>query len=106
MYTNTSSISTKPRLTQLTRLTAIAGSAAIAALLGSPSFGVAPASDTYTPFEHQCFIEQPHWNVALDGPVPRCPGPLAAQEDTPSAMHTHAAVGGDVIWVGGLARAR
>lgn len=56
---------------------ALAGVAATAALLlpyGGPAAGsgrgIDPPPD---PGARPCFIEPPHWNEALDGPMPRCP---------------------------------
>lgn len=34
--------------------------------------GVAQAQSGQDQPSRPCFIQQPHWNVGLDGPVPRC----------------------------------
>src|SRR5688572_12348495 len=61
----------------------VVGSTAMAVLAGGPSSGAATDREFQGPYEYQCFIEQPHWNVALDGPVPRCPGSEPARGSSP-----------------------
>jgi hypothetical protein len=60
------------------RLTVCAG-AVVAATAGSAQ-AMVDGSGAYPgpekePFSRPCFMVQAHWNVALDGPQPLCPGP-------------------------------
>ncbi len=52
--------------------------AVIVSLLVMPPPSSATTDDPPEPaFSRRCFMEQMHWNAALNGPVPRCPGPPA-----------------------------
>lgn len=68
--------------------TAVAGActcAAIAILAVAPARSEATADRTReVPLSRQCFMEQAHWNTALDGPVPRCPGPSRETRSGPA----------------------
>lgn len=83
----------------------VTSSATIAALAAVPSSAADTRHDYQGPYEYQCFIEQPRWNVALDGPVPRCPGPEPASEAAPEPGETSGS-GSVETWVGGMARVR
>ena len=84
---------------------AVSAFAAMGALLVAPVAG-APAMDTSAeaPFSRQCFMERPAWNVALDGPVPQCPGPRPGAGQPDTREHSRSSPGSD--WVGGLVRSR
>jgi hypothetical protein len=64
-----------------------------ALLTAVPTTPMASAAPTATnpgyeePFSRQCFTEPSRWNTALDGPIPRCPGPIedASESDTVKA---------------------
>jgi hypothetical protein len=102
MNSSTTTCSTTRRLTGAT---ALVGTMTATALLGFSSPGSALAPGTSQQPERQCFIEQPHWNVALDGPVPRCPVATSTTPDGAPAPAPGWATGqGEVAWVGGLAR--
>jgi len=53
-----------------------------------PTTPMARAAPTATnsgheePFSRQCFTEPSRWNTALDGPIPRCPGPIEDTSDS------------------------
>ena len=81
------------------RAVAIASSATMAALVCVPS--TAATDHDRGAYEHQCFMERPHWNIAADGPVPRCPSPEQTL-DIPSDRASGA--GGGAVWLGGMAR--
>jgi len=81
---------------------------AFAAALASP---FAPSGATVRPpvesTGHPCFILQPRWNVALDGPVPRCGGDLGPVSAlTAPDVGPRRPEGRDSVWSGGLRRSR
>jgi hypothetical protein len=56
------------------RVTAIAAATSFAAVITTVAAQPAPASPAPEP-ERPCFIVQPRWNTAIDGPVPTCATP-------------------------------
>ncbi|MCW2739197.1 hypothetical protein [Nocardioides sp.] len=68
MFTTTSSFR---------RIAAIAGATTITCISAiTTTYAVQPASAITEPQpQRPCFIVQPHWNVAIDGPAPTCPAP-------------------------------
>ncbi len=64
------------------RVAAIAGVTVIAAIT---TVAAQSASATQEPgSERPCFIAQPRWNTAIDGPPPTCPRPTWQQAETRS----------------------
>jgi hypothetical protein len=93
------------RSTMKAGVAAASAFAAVGVLLVAPVSGAsATAVSAEAPFSRRCFMERPVWNVALDGPVPQCPGPKQAADEAVAQNHTRPSPGGD--WVGGLVRPR
>lgn len=110
MHARTPSTTASTPTRRLLRASAAIGTLLVTALVGLPPS--AAVADTFTAPSDRCFIEQPHWNVALDGPVPRCPDPpLFPAGATLSPAPGWAAGGeaadatGELAWVGGMTRA-
>lgn len=55
------------------RTAAITAASAITAI--TTTIAVQPATATEPPSDRPCFIAQPRWNTAIDGPPPTCPIP-------------------------------
>lgn len=73
------------------RIAAIAGATTVTCISAiTTTYAIQPASATTEPApepERQCFIVQPRWNTAIDGPVPTCPTPWS-QSASPSGVDT------------------
>jgi hypothetical protein len=54
-------------------LLALAGAAVTSSLLLASASHAAGQGSPSEQTSRPCFIEPPRWNVALDGPLPRCP---------------------------------
>lgn len=78
MFTTTSSFR---------RIAAIAGATTITCITAITTTYAAPAPATNQP-ERPCFISQPRWNTAIDGPAPTCPTPTW-QSAAPAGGGTH-----------------
>jgi hypothetical protein len=65
--------------TSFRRTTAIAAATSFAAI--ATTFAAQPAPAAEPDPERPCFIAQPRWNEAIDGPAPTCPTPTW-QRDT------------------------
>jgi hypothetical protein len=100
------SIAARDTCKHITRWTlVVASTATIAALAVVPSSATETGDDYQRPYTRQCFIEQPRWNVSLDGAVPRCPGPQLGSAAAPEPGES--SVSGSVeTWVGGMGRVR
>lgn len=61
---------------------AFAAAASITAVTTTVAASPAPAGPAPEP-ERPCFIVQPRWNTAVDGPVPTCATPSWQQARTP-----------------------
>ena len=60
------------------RIAAIAGATTITSITAiTTTYAAQPAPANDAP-ERQCFIAQPRWNTAIDGPAPTCPTPWHA----------------------------
>lgn len=67
------------------RAAAIAGATTITAITAiTTTYAAQPAPATEDP-ERPCFIIQPRWNTAIDGPPPTCPTPIWQQADPAGA---------------------
>ena len=67
----------------------VATSAVVTTLAGAGFAG--HTSEGYPgepPLSRQCFMEQPDWNDALDGPVPLCPGPSTTSAPSQPRRHS------------------
>ena len=56
------------------RIAAIAGAATIACISATTTTYAAQPAPAHES-ERPCFIIQPRWNIAIDGPAPTCPTP-------------------------------
>jgi len=66
------------------RIAAITAASAITAI--TTTFAAQPATATAEPpSDRPCFIAQPRWNTAIDGPPPTCPTPAWQQQATDDA---------------------
>ena len=75
------------------RVAAIAGATVIAAIT---TVAAQSSSATQEPgSERPCFIAQPRWNTAIDGPPPTCPTPAWQQAEERSASPNGAVRRGD-----------
>lgn len=60
--------------TSFRRIAAIAGATTITTISAiTTTYAAEPASVIADQPQRQCFIAQPRWNTAIDGPVPTCP---------------------------------
>ena len=77
--------------TSCRRIAAIAGATTITCISAiTTTYAIQPASATIQPQpqpERPCFIIQPRWNTAIDGPPPTCPTP-SWQSARPSGTDT------------------
>ncbi len=66
------------------RIAAIAGATTITCITAITTTSAAqPAPATDEP-ERPCFITQPRWNTAIDGPAPTCPTPRGSRRAPPA----------------------
>jgi hypothetical protein len=78
MYRTTTMSPTRRRHGQLRTIAAGAALVATSAMLTASPATAGDTANGYPgeePFSRACFMEQAHWNEALDGPQPRCPAP-------------------------------
>ena len=68
------------------RIAAIAGATTIACISAITTTSAAQPAPAEEP-ERPCFIIQPRWNTAIDGPAPTCPTP-SWQSATPAGTET------------------
>ncbi|WP_457190552.1 hypothetical protein [Nocardioides sp. P5_E3] len=102
-HRNTGTRGTSKHVTRWTLV--VAYTVTIAALAAVPSSATETRDGDQRPYTRQCFIEQPRWNVALDGPVPRCPGTETASGTATEPGDTLRSDSVDA-WLGGMARVR
>jgi hypothetical protein len=82
--------------TSFRRTAAIAAATSFAAI--ATTFAAQPAQAAEPDPERPCFIAQPRWNEALDGPAPTCPRPTwqpATEEERPANAWTEPRTGFD-----------
>ena len=103
MYRN---LDTHPRKTHVTRAaTTVTAATFCVTMLGAPAVAgqaEAPTTAGEAPFSRTCFMVQAHWNTALDGTQPLCPGPALSTNER--VGHPHESVALATSWVGGLTR--
>ena len=66
------------------RIAAIAGATTITFICAITTTYAAPSAPAQEP-DRPCFIVQPRWNTAFDGPAPTCPTPTRQAADPAGA---------------------